>query len=303
MGINYDFDDLEAFMAVKETNSFRLAAEKLHLSQSVISRRIRKLETALDSILFERTTRSVKPTLAAKRLHVRAKAMLDDRREMTLAMRDESVAFQYQRNIVITVALVPTVVSLLIPTSVKAFHKLGQKARFRLLDLTANGVAEQVAKGEADFGISSIPELEPNTEFIPLFNDEIVMVCPENHKLAELSLVNWTDFAAEELIVPCRGTGNRLLIDETMARAGLSISWSYEIRRSTTALELVAAGMGLALLPKSAIDPNKINGVEIRTISNPCIIRPIGLLKRIGHKPTAAEEIFMSIICRVASEI
>ena len=160
-----------------------------------------------------------------------------------------------------------------------------------------------MAKGEADFGISSIPELEPNTEFIPLFNDEIVMVCPENHKLAELSLVNWTDFAAEELIVPCRGTGNRLLIDETMARAGLSISWSYEIRRSTTALELVAAGMGLALLPKSAIDPNKINGVEIRTISNPSIIRPIGLLKRIGHKPTAAEEVFMSIISRVASEI
>ena len=83
----------------------------------------------------------------------------------------------------------------------KAFHKLGQKARFRLLDLTANGVAEQVAKGEADFGISSIPELEPNTEFIPLFNDEIVMVCPEDHKLAEISLVNWTDFATEELTI------------------------------------------------------------------------------------------------------
>ncbi len=303
MSINYDFDDLEAFLAVKETGSFHLAAEKLNLSQSAISRRIQKLEAALDSILFERTTRSVKPTLAAKRLQVRAKTMLDDRKEMTLAIRDESVAFQHQRNTVITVALIPTVVSRLIIKAVKIFRKQGQEARFRFLDLTANGVAEEVAKGEADFGVSSIPELEPYTEFAPLFDDEIVVAYPKGHKLGELNFVTWTDFAADELIIPCRGTGNRLLIDEAMARAGLSISWTYETRRSTTALELVAAGMGLALLPKSAIDPAKIHAFDTRPISNPSIIRPVGLLKRIGHKPTVSEAAFIAIICRIAAEM
>ena len=108
MHINYDFADLEAFLAVKETGSFHLAAEKLALSQSAVTRRVQKLEMALDSVLFERTTRMVKPTLTAKRLQARAEAILDDARETTRAMRDESVAFAHQRSLVVTVATVPT---------------------------------------------------------------------------------------------------------------------------------------------------------------------------------------------------
>ncbi len=63
MPVNFDFNDLYAFRALMEYGSFRLAAESICLSQSALSRRIEKLETALGNRLFERTTRRVTLTL------------------------------------------------------------------------------------------------------------------------------------------------------------------------------------------------------------------------------------------------
>lgn len=296
MRINYDFSDLEAFLAVKETGSFHLAAERLNLSQSAVTRRVQKLEAALDSVLFDRTTREVRPTLAAKRLQGRAEAMLGDARETTLALRDESVAFAHQRNAVVTVAVIPTVVARIIPVAVKRFREQGHAARFRFLDHTANAVAESVAKGEADFGLCSIPELEATTRFEPLFDDQIVLVHPAGSPLNAVQKVTWGDIGDQDLIVPSRGTGNRLLIDEAMARAGLPLPWSYEFRRWTTALELVAAGIGLALLPRSAVASTHDDRIGFKPIENPTIMRPVGILSRIGHKSTPSEEAFKDII-------
>lgn len=303
MRINYDFADLEAFLAVKETGSFHLAAERLNLSQSAVTRRVQKLETALDSVLFERTTRAVKPTLAAKRLQSRAEAILDDARETASAMRDESVAYAYQRNAVVTVAVIPTVAKLIIPEAIRRFRSQGHGARFRFFDQSANAVAESVARAEADFGICSIPELEPNTRFESLFNDQIVLVLPKDHPLVAQRRLNWTDIANEDLIVPARGTGNRLLIDEAMARAGLPLLWAYEIRRSTTALDFVSEGMGLALLPRSALASYPDHGLVFKPIDNPTILRPVGMLSRIEQKQTASEGAFKDIIRTVCATL
>lgn len=94
MGINYDFTDLEAFLAVNATGPFHLAAEKLALSQSAVTRRVQKLEAALASVLFVRTARQVRPTLAAKRLRLqaRAEAKIGDARQTMRAMIEPQMA-------------------------------------------------------------------------------------------------------------------------------------------------------------------------------------------------------------------
>ncbi|MEH6647473.1 LysR family transcriptional regulator [Sulfitobacter sp.] len=112
MRINYDFLDFEAFLAVKETGSFHLASERLNLSQYSVTRRVQKLEGALGSVLFDRTTREVRPTLAAKRLQQRAEAILLDACETTLAMRGESPAYTHQRAQTEVVLLFRTVLRL-----------------------------------------------------------------------------------------------------------------------------------------------------------------------------------------------
>jgi len=105
MRSNFDFDDLEAFLSVKDTGSFHHVAQRLNLSQSAETRRIKNLEPALDTVVFERTTRAVKPTLAAKRLQARAEAILDAAQETTRAMRDDSAGFAHQKTAILTIAI------------------------------------------------------------------------------------------------------------------------------------------------------------------------------------------------------
>ena len=284
MSINYDFGDLEAFLAVKETGSFHKAAAKLNLSQSAITRRIRKLEEALDSQLFLRTTRAVKPTLAAKRLQSRAEVMLQDARETSQAMRDESVAFAHQRNALITIAVLPTSIGALVLPALRRFREEGHSARVRILDLATNEVAEAVAEGEADFGVSSIPALEATTRFEPLLEERIVLALPINHPMAGQRAVEWTNLKSLPLILPSRGTGNRLLIDEAMARARQQFFWTYEVGRTSTALEMVKDGLGAALVPESATGGNDVSYVPLNDTR---LMRSIGLLRRATHAETS----------------
>ncbi|SFR34497.1 LysR family transcriptional regulator [Litoreibacter janthinus] len=300
MRINYDFGDLEAFLAVKETGSFHAAAQRLNLSQSAVTRRVQKLEDALDSQLFERTTRSLKPTLAAKRLQARAEAILEDAQETTRAMRDESVAFSHQRGTVITLATIATVVTPLLTPAIQALSRRGQNPRIRILDGAANEVAEAVVSGEADFGLCSIPMLEPLTEFVPLLDDRIVLAVPKAHSIAKRSTVRLDDLGDTPLILPRRGTGNRLLIDEAIARARTPLSWTYEVGRSTTALELVAQGLGIALVPRSAVSAAN---VATCTLEAPDIVRSIGMLTRLGQSDAPPVAALKSALRKVASHV
>lgn len=286
MRINYDFLDLETFLAVKDTGSFQDAADRLNLSQSSVTRRVKKLEEALGTLLFERTTRDVRPTLAAKRLQLRAEAILQDAVETTRAMRDESAAYAYQRAQTVTVASIPTVVHALLSSAIRVFRAEHSGIRVRILDTAANEVAEAVAQGDADFGICSIPMLEPVTEFTLLLNEPLVLALPFGHRLTEYDRVTWTDLAEENLILPARGTGNRLLIDEALARNRNPVRWMYEVGRSSTALDLVANGIGVAPLPQMALNGTHNRSVCWRTIEAPDVSRPIGLLSRIGQKDT-----------------
>lgn len=288
MRINYDFLDLEAFLAVKDTGAFHLASERLSLSQSSITRRVQKLEEALGTLLFDRTTREVRPTLAAKRLQQRAESILQDARETTLAMRDETSAYAFQRAQTVTIATIPTVIGGLVAPAIAAYRAAGHKGRVRLKDLAANEVAEAVAQGEADFGIGSIPLLEPITEFSLLFDEPMVLALPRGHRLAAHDSLTWNSLTEEAVILPERGTGNRLLIDEALAKSEIQVKWTYEAARTTTIIDLVSQGIGVAPLPRMALTGPSAGVVIWRPLKGPVVSRAIGILSSLGQTDTPA---------------
>jgi len=300
MRINFELQDLEVFLAVYEQGSFLAAASLLGLSQPSVTRRIQKLEESFTVKLFERTTRTVRPTLAGKRLHARAQAMLDDAQETTLSLKDETAQFEFQRNAIVTIAVVPSILPKIIPQAIKKFRQQGHIARIRILDRLANKVSEAVSEGEADFGISSIPAFESNTNFEPLVEDPFVLTMNKQHPLVKQTQISWQELLDVELIVPMKGTGNRMLIDDAIAKARKKLLWSYEVQRTSSAIELVQAGIGVAILPKSALPFAKTSTLVTRPISDPAISRIIGVVKRTNsNMSSTANALLQNIISTI----
>lgn len=302
MRINFDFMDLEAFLAVMDTGTFHLASEKLGLSQSSVTRRIQKLEEALGVQLFVRTTRAVKPTLAAKQLRIRAEAILNDAIETTQALRDESTAFAFQRAHTITIAALPTTIARVLAPAIAEFRKTYPHTRFRILDLAANDVAEAVASSDADIGICSAPAFEPATQFENLFVDEMVLAVHAGHSFATKAVLSWSEAAEESMVLPARGTGNRMLIDDALARAGVPREWTMEVGRTATALQLARSGIALAPVPRSAVDKTTEPSISVIPLVSPTVSRAIGLLSKAGQMPNSNLQEFRGYIKRYIAD-
>ncbi len=295
MRINFDFIDLHTFLAVAELGSFQRAAESLHLSQSAVTRRIQKLEESLGVSLFERTTRSLKMTMAAKRFRQRARALVDNAKEAVSAIGDDSVAFDPYRHAIITIATIPTATHHILPQWISRFRQQGFSARIRILDLFANDVIDAVAQGEADFGISFMGVEEPGLSFQPMQQDDFVVAMHRHHPLANNETLSWDDLAPrDDIAIAWRGSGNRMLIDDALAKNQQSLNWAYQVRHSSTLLELVRAELALAIVPASVIGEDQ-EPIIARPLVSPNISRTIGCIRRTSQPLTHAGEAFFSL--------
>jgi DNA-binding transcriptional LysR family regulator len=302
MRINFDFGDLEAFLAVAEHGSFRAAAETLAISQSALSRRIQKLEEALGATLLERTTRSVKLTLAARSFRDRAEVMLEEAQEALQAIGDDTARFAFQRNQIVTVAAVPTATRSLLPRAIQAFRDQGFDGRIRINDLSANDVLEAVASGDADFGVNFIGGQEPGLDFRVLADDPFVLAVPRGGELDEDGPVEWADVDPSGFIAVWKGSGNRMLIDSALAHARENVPWAYEVRHLSTALGLVEAGLGVTAVPASAMPGPGHPLLRARPLINPVVTRTVGAVRRAGARLSPAAEAFYGIVIANASE-
>ncbi len=295
MRINFDFADLQAFVAVAETLSFHRAADQLAISQSAVTRRIQKLESALGVELFERTTRRLRPTLACREFETRAQAMLNDASEAMRVLGDSTMRYEYQRNEVVNFATIPTLTNDLLPRVLRRFKANANQVRVNILDFFAGDVNEAVASGEADFGIGFIGIQEPGLEFDYLLDDKFVAAMHRDHRLAGQQHLRWSDLATHSLIVPQKGGGNRLLIDTTLARSKQFLNWSYQARYSTTILELVRMGVGVAILPASAIPHRKDSEIVALPLIDPEISRSLGGIRHSGRPLSARAQLLYDL--------
>ncbi|EGT5671335.1 LysR family transcriptional regulator, partial [Cronobacter dublinensis subsp. dublinensis] len=118
MPVNFDLNDLYAFRALVEYGSFRLAAESICLSQSALSRRIEKLETALGTKLFDRTTRRVALTLYGQSFAERSEQLLANVESVLADINQASK----ERTGLVTVATVPSAACYFMPEIIRSFQ-------------------------------------------------------------------------------------------------------------------------------------------------------------------------------------
>jgi DNA-binding transcriptional LysR family regulator len=286
MAINFNLNDLQAFRAVAELNSFRKAAESLHVSQPAFSRRIEKLEEALGVRLLDRTTRRVSLTSVGRDFDRKVQQLLDDLDHTLLGIRGVAATRMGE----VTIACVPSTVYYFLSQVISRYHERYPKIRVKVFDASANEVLAAVSSGEADFGLNFVGGQEPDIEFKPLLEERFVAACRRDHPLAKKRRVTWAELAQYDYISVSKASGNRLLLDQALSGVAGRPQSIYETQHVTTMLGLVEAGLGVAAVPSIAMPAADHPILVSVPLTDPVVSRKIGLIRRKGRTLTPAAQ-------------
>jgi DNA-binding transcriptional LysR family regulator len=290
--IRFTLSQLQAFLAVAETNSFRRASEKLNITQSAVSTRITELEKHLGVRLLHRTTRSVLLTQAGDRFVAVASRALSDIENVAAGLHGESTL---QSGHVI-VACVCSVGETFLPHLMREFQSQYPGLKVELQDGIGDFTMEQVLSGRADFGIFTPPMRSSELIFEPLMEDELYLVTRPDHELAGRREVTLEEAARYTLVGPREGTVLRRTIDEAFIRSNLTFIPSQEAFNMQTTLQLIDAGFGIAFVPEilgARADPLGLRRIPLKGRS---IVRALGILTVRGRSLSPAAVAFKEML-------
>lgn len=162
-----DLDGLEAFVVIAELSSFNRAAATLHISQSALSRRFKKMEEVTGVRLLERTTQRVELTQVGKAWLPLAQRLVMDLREAANKLGDAAHDWAGRASI----ACIPTAAAHFLPYAIAHYEKTHPSIQVRLLDSSSLGVIQAVADGSAEFGVGFFSRPETDLAFELLFDD------------------------------------------------------------------------------------------------------------------------------------
>jgi DNA-binding transcriptional LysR family regulator len=269
-----DFLGMQAFLAIVEHGGFQQAADHLHLSQTAVSHRIRKLEDALGVTLLARTTRDVTLTDAGRALLPRVRSAI---REFE---RSYDTVRQYHRSAPtwLAFACLPTLAAHHLSPALGRFAAAHPGVSVRVFDTSIGEIAELVESQTAAFGIS-VPASNRFGLAIDVFAEEpFVLACPAGHRLAQRERVGWQDLAGEALIRISLPAGNSTTIDDALGERRTQLRWIYEAQHTAVALDMVASGLGLTMVPALAV--GNTPGVIALPLVEPRITRRLAVVMR-----------------------
>lgn len=292
-----DFAGIQAFVSVAELGSFSKAAQQLHVTQTALTRRVQKLEAYLGMKLLDRTTRSVALSAVGQEFLPKARAIVG---EMGSAIGQLKEMARTSRGS-FTLACMSTMSARLLPDLIRKYADLHPDNRIRLLDMTSNDVREAVLNREAELGIAVHGEAHPELNERYLFDDAIVLYCHETHPFAARPRLNWKDLKDLDLIVVRGFTATRLLIEYHLLTHGVRAGSAYEVQHHSTAVNLVEAGVGCAVLPWSALGSGDRSPIRRIELVGPSVHRRVMLFTRKNASLSPAAQAFYDVVNRGAT--
>lgn len=291
-----DFLGLEAFLSIADHGSFHKAAANLNLSQTALSHRMRKLEDDLGIKLLTRTTRHVALTPAGVELLPKARRLMADISASFDELRLQGKARQEK----LSIGCLPTIAVHYLPPILKELRKEFPDLNIRIFDNSKTEIAELVHSGTAEFGITIVSADRWDLEITPLMKETFVVICPKSHPLAGKVSVSWAALEDQPLVRVSAQTGNRQLIDDALGGRRENMTWRYEVQRVVSAVGLVRAGLGLAVVPQLAISAADSPGVVAVPLRNPGVSRTLGVVSRRGVPLSPAADALLTLLRRHA---
>ncbi|TDD44179.1 LysR family transcriptional regulator [Kribbella antibiotica] len=284
-------EDLRWFAVLAETEHLTAAATALGTSQPNLSRSLRRVEDAFGVALFEREHRGL-------RLNPYGRIVLEAAQAGTAAVdvaqhRIDSLLDPQSGTV--RLAFLHSVASSLLPDLLKAFRAVGPSAEFALRQGAAHDIVEDLENGDAEIGIIS-PRADPERFGWHLLEQQrLALHVPPGHPLASRRRVELAAAAAEPFVGLQPGFGFRRISDELCRAAGFTPRLAFEATDLTTIDSLVGAGLGVAVLPSSAVRGGDSGAVAV-PLAGVQSRREIGMTWRLRASLTPAAERFQAFV-------
>jgi DNA-binding transcriptional LysR family regulator len=171
----------------------------------------------------------------------------------------------------------------------------------RLVELIGTRIAEAVKAGEVDLGIGSHARIDRELTYHHLWSDRMAAFVPARHVLAKKRSIALRDAANFPLVLTRPGSSVRVLVDRVLERERLSVNVVHEVSYVPTILGLVAAGLGLAVLPEREFNATLDGTIRMLPIRSPQLIRNIGIIGNSAKSLSPAAERFVEVLRQQAN--
>jgi len=279
---------LRYFEAVARHGHVTRAAQELHIAQPSLSKQIQALEAELGVVLFDRVGRRVELTEAGRLLLPYARRMLREVAEARTTLQQWG-SLEHGH---VALGAPPTVGAHLLPRALAAFHQRYPAIELRLHEMGAARLAALLEEGIIDLAVISVPL--PGLASAELFSEELVVAVAHDHSLAQQRMVRSADLAEEQFILFPEGYELRSRTLQFCRAAGFEPQVALDGGETDTVMRLVAAGLGVALAPRLALEG--VTGIVGLRVADVELVRTLRLIWHPQRSRTPAAEALRSFL-------
>ncbi len=285
-----DLRQLEVIRAVADTGSFTAAAERLHVSQSAVSRQVLLLEEELREPLFLRLGRNVRLTDAGEQLLQLSRRVLTDIRETTAAIVDHQGALKGT----LRLGGGMTVCLHVFPDLLKEFRRKHRDVEVKLTTGATHMLVERLRAGALDVALLTLPVEGADLMQVRVMREELLIVTHPSHPLARQKHITPADLDGRPCVLFERGSSTRRVIDEMFGREQIQPRIVMETENVEILKALTSSGMGMTIVPYQAIVREVRAGqLKCRRIDGLSLVRETGwVYVRAARVPRLVQQIF-----------
>jgi len=280
---------LRAVLAVHDAESFTVAAERARVAQSSLSRTVREVERKLGVELFRRTTRRLATTPEGAEFCVVARRAVSS---FDAGMQHFAGLLAGDRGRVRLAAL-PSLAAILLPPVLSAHRAAHPEVEVALEDALSGEVLRRVRDGDVDLAVTVLDGVEDDLEVRELTADRFRCVLPPGHRYAERESLTWADLDGEPHVAFDSASSVRRHADRAFATAGVRPRQVLEVRTIAAVAGMVAAGLGVAVMPGLVLPLVEFAGLRDLPLVEPAVHRRIAVVRDPSRPLSAAAGEFL----------
>lgn len=270
-----NLNQIEYFLAIVHTGGFSAATDEVFISQSSLSKQIKALEEELGLELFLRKHSKVSLTAAGRDFLAFAEKVKLEQSELLARLS----RYQFARHAAIRVGSIPIVAAYKIAALFARFQSEQYKTNIDLYEEEQQSIIALLHNNQIDFAIVRTDKLDMEKyDSIPLFWDEIAVVCSVGHPLAQKKSLMLQDLQSEKIILLDPKSSLYSLCIEEYGKQRLFPKIAFTTTRHQVLLEMVSANLGIALLPVKLVDTEHYKQVAVIPLSKK-VFSAVALIK------------------------